>query len=124
MAGTAPTPCGALGLGGKHGPARREGLLETPAPLSLSHALGPKAGLVNVLASDPLTFPPLVCQHQHANRWHRGSTTLYASKLELGEPGGNRTHDPRIKSPLLCLLSYGLDPIIQRRHPQVSIGRR
>jgi hypothetical protein len=34
--------------------------------------------------------------------WHRAGTKA----LRLGAPGGIRTHDPRIKSPLLCQLSY------------------
>ena len=32
--------------------------------------------------------------------------------LSIGEPGGNRTHDPKIKSLVLYRLSYGLAPLL------------
>ena|GEM_PF-6458126 len=33
----------------------------------------------------------------------------FAKGFFIGEPAGIRTQDTRIKSPVLCLLSYGLD---------------
>ena len=33
-------------------------------------------------------------------------SSLPDREVEAGTPGGIRTHDPRIKNPLLCQLSY------------------
>jgi hypothetical protein len=36
----------------------------------------------------------------------RSSRQKHDARAEVGEPGGNRTHNPQIKSLLLCQLSY------------------
>ena len=55
-------------------------------------------------------YVPLLSLRKRRTAEHRQVTeTLVSAGFTFNEPGGIRTHDPRIKSPLLYQLSYGLD---------------
>ena len=61
------------------------------------------ARLQNWLNVAPFVAPPSVCPRLLFLIW------LYLFVF-IGERGGNRTHDPLIKSQMLYLLSYALVP--------------
>src|SRR5262249_11904260 len=45
-------------------------------------------------------------------------------KAKCGTPGGNRTHNPRLRRPVLCPLSYGrLGTKVSRNSPGVAMAR-
>ncbi len=53
---------------------------------------------------------------------HQNSPAI--ARREVGGPGGARTHDPRIKSPMLCQLSYRPVPLQRTGKPRRLISAR